>query len=73
MAKTLELEFGTQMGKVSRISINDPIEPVDPVAVELAMNTILTQNIFQSNSGDFVSILGARLVERNVTDYEFGA
>ncbi|MET3698808.1 hypothetical protein SAMN05877753_11043 [Bacillus oleivorans] len=73
MAKTLELEFGTQMGKVSRISINDPIEPVDPVAVEQTMNTILTQNIFQANSGDFVSIIGARLVERNVTDYEFGA
>ena len=73
MAKTLELEFGTQMGKISRISINDPIEPVDPVAVEQAMNTILMQNIFQSNSGDFVSALGARLVERNVTDYPFEA
>lgn len=71
MAKTLELEFGTQLGKVARISINDPIEPVDPLAVQTAMNNIIAQNVFQSNSGDFVSSLGARLVERNVTDYEF--
>lgn len=70
MAKTLELEFGTQMGKVSRLSINDPAEPVDPTVVKTAMESIIAANAFQSNSGDFVSIQGARLIERNVTDYE---
>ncbi|GAA0342784.1 hypothetical protein GCM10008967_36550 [Bacillus carboniphilus] len=73
MAKTLELEFETASGKVSKLSINDPVEPVDPVAVEQVMNTIIQENVFETSNGDFVAALGARLVERNVTDYDFEA
>lgn len=68
MAKTLELQFTNQEGKVARISIDDPIEPVDPAAVSAAMDTILTADVFTSAGGSFVAKKGARVVERNVAE-----
>ncbi|WP_421381768.1 DUF2922 domain-containing protein [Bacillus salacetis] len=70
MAKTLELQFLTQFGETARLSVDEPIEPVDPVQVKQVMDTIIATNVFQSNTGTLVSAEGARVVERNVTEYE---
>lgn len=70
MAKTLELSFKNQDGKITKLSIDDPIEPVDPVAVSAAMDSILTSDVFSSNGGDYVSKSGARVIERNVVEVE---
>ncbi|KPL59413.1 DUF2922 domain-containing protein [Rossellomorea vietnamensis] len=70
MAKVLELEFKTEAGKSAKLSINDPIEPIDTVAVKAAMDNLITTNVFASSTGAFVSVEGARVVERNVTDYD---
>ena len=70
MAKVLELEFKTEMGKSAKLSINDPIEPIDTVAVKAAMDNLIATNVFASATGSFVSVEGARVVERNVTDYD---
>ena len=68
MAKTIEFLFLNAEGKAVRYTLDNPVEPVDPVAVNNAMDTILTQNAFTSSGGDLVSKKGARVVERNVTD-----
>jgi hypothetical protein len=73
MAKTLELQFATQFGKVAKLNLDDPIEPIDPAAVKTVMETIIADNVFQSSSGALVGIKGARVVERNVTEYEIEA
>jgi hypothetical protein len=70
MAKTLELQFTTQLGKSANISVDDPIEPIDTAQVKLAMDTLIAENVIQSSSGALVAIKGARVVERNVTEYE---
>jgi hypothetical protein len=70
MAKTLELLFVTENGKQARLSIEQPIEPIDPVAVKAAMEQIIASNTFYSTNGNFSAVGGARLVERNVIDYE---
>jgi hypothetical protein len=70
MAKTLELQFATEMGGTARLTIDNPKEPVNTVAVKDSMNKIITAGVFLSPTGNFVSIKGARVVERNVTDYE---
>ncbi|PFA67293.1 hypothetical protein CN378_10620 [Bacillus sp. AFS015802] len=70
MAKVLELEFKTEAGKSAKLSINDPIEPIDTVAVKAAMDNLIATNVFASSTGSFVSVEGARIVERNVTDYD---
>jgi hypothetical protein len=70
MAKTLELQFGTDLGKVARLTVDNPVEPVDPAALKVAMESIIASNAFFSVYGNLVSVGGARVVERNVTDYE---
>ncbi|MBS4190136.1 DUF2922 domain-containing protein [Bacillus sp. FJAT-49705] len=70
MAKSLELTFLTDKGKLSRISIDNPKEPIDPAAVKLAMDQIVTADIFQTTNGSFASAKDARVIERNVTEYE---
>ncbi|RSK25459.1 DUF2922 domain-containing protein [Bacillus sp. HMF5848] len=68
MAKTLELQFLNEEGKTSRLTIEDPVEPIDTAAVATAMDTILMSSVFTSSGGDYIAKKGARLVERNVTD-----
>lgn len=70
MAKVLELQFTTQQGKTASISIDSPKEPVNMVQVNAAMDRLITANIFQTSSGDFISKKGARVVERNVEEYK---
>ncbi|MFJ7637779.1 DUF2922 domain-containing protein [Peribacillus sp. NPDC097264] len=70
MAKALEMIFVTEEGKSSTISVDNPKEPVDVNQVKQAMQQIIAQNVFITSSGDFVSIKGARVVERNVEDVE---
>ncbi len=70
MAKTLELQFGTDLGKTARMTVDNPIEPVDTAALKAAMEEIIASNAFFSTNGSLVSVAGARIVERNVTEYE---
>jgi hypothetical protein len=70
MAKTLELEFGTEFGKTARISVDNPKEPIDQEVVKLSMAQIIAADVFTTSSGRLAAAKGARVVERNVTDYE---
>jgi hypothetical protein len=70
MAKTLELQFTTEFGRIARLTVDNPIEPVDSAAVKLAMESIVASNAFFSSYGDLLGVSGARVVERNVTEYE---
>lgn len=70
MAKTIELQFLNEENKTVTISLENPIEPVDPAAVNAAMDAILAQGAFTSSGGDLVSKKGARVVDRSVTDIE---
>jgi Protein of unknown function (DUF2922) len=70
MAKTLELEFVTNTGKNARLSIDNPKEPVDANAVKQSMEQIIASNVFVSTNGSLSAVKGARVIERNVTEYE---
>ncbi|MFD0826313.1 DUF2922 domain-containing protein [Neobacillus sp. M.A.Huq-85] len=70
MAKTLELQFVTTTGKIARIAVDNPKEPMDGAVVKQSMDQIVSSGAFYTGSGDLVSEKGARIVERNVTDYE---
>jgi hypothetical protein len=70
MAKTLELQFGTELGKTARLSVDNPKEPIDEEVVKLSMAQIIASEIFTTSSGKFVAAKGARVVDRSVTDYE---
>lgn len=66
--KVLELKFRNADAKIVTLSLDAPIEPVDPVLINQVMDTIITENAFVSSGGDFVSKESARIIERQVTD-----
>ncbi|MFD2639726.1 DUF2922 domain-containing protein [Piscibacillus salipiscarius] len=68
MAKRLELKFKTELGSVATISLDNPIDPADPVAVKNAMDTIIANNVFTSSGGPLVAIDTAQIVDRTVTE-----
>lgn len=70
MAKVLELQFLNQENKTVTIRLDAPIEPVDPAAVNAAMDTVIAQNIFTSSGGNYTSKKAARIVDREVSDIE---
>ena len=68
--KKIELKFENEEGKMVTISLDNPVEPVDAVAVNAAMDAILAENAFFSSGGDLVAKHSARIVERNVEDIQ---
>ncbi|MCM3117143.1 DUF2922 domain-containing protein [Neobacillus sp. MER 74] len=70
MAKTLELHFNTELGKTASLSIENPKEPIDEAVIKQSMAQIIASEIFTTASGKLVAAKGARVVDRNVTDYE---
>lgn len=67
MAKTLQLQFTTELGKTASLSIENPKEPVDPSAVKQSMTALVQSNVFNSTSGSFTGIKGANIIDRSVT------
>ena len=70
MAKTLELEFVTEFGKSARLSVENPKEPIEKAAVKQAMEEMIASGVFTSTNGNFAAVKGARVIDRNVTEYE---
>ncbi|KMJ60097.1 hypothetical protein AB685_04470 [Bacillus sp. LL01] len=67
---TLELLFLNEEGSTVKISVDDPKTDLTPVEIEQAMDTIIAADVFTSKGGNFVEKDGARIIERNVTDFE---
>lgn len=70
MAKTLELIFETGAGKSVLLAVDEPREDLTALELATGMQTIITQNIFEVEGSPFAIAKGARVVERNVVDYE---
>jgi hypothetical protein len=66
--KSLELQFFNQEGKVVRIIIENPVEPINSAQVSSVMDAIIAANIFTSSGGDFVAKKGARLLSNETTE-----
>jgi len=68
--KRIELQFENEDGKTVTYSLDEPVEPANPEAVNAAMDEVIAQNLFSSSGGNIVAKKGARIVERNVTDID---
>jgi len=68
MEYTLNMVFNTSGGKKTTFSITDINSAVTPAEVNSLMNTILTENIFTTSSGDLVSKASAAIVAKTVTE-----
>lgn len=70
MTQTLSLQFTNESGKSVSISVADPTTPVDGVAVNDAMDNIISKNVFLTDGGELVAKKSAQVVSREVTDIE---
>lgn len=70
MAKQLELQFLNEDERTVTISLENPVEPVDPETVKTVMDTIISENVFMTSGGDLVGKKGARVVDRTVTNID---
>ncbi|WP_368645592.1 DUF2922 domain-containing protein [Alkalibacterium putridalgicola] len=69
MAKRLELRFETGEGKTKVIGIDQPVENLDPLVVQTAMEQIIGQDMFEVEGiKQFTKIKDARYVTRTVDD-----
>ncbi|GEK90098.1 Protein of unknown function [Alkalibacterium putridalgicola] len=69
MAKRLELRFETGEGKIKVIGIDQPVENLDPLVVQTAMEQIIGQDMFEVEGiKQFTKIKDARYVTRTVDD-----
>jgi uncharacterized protein YggL (DUF469 family) len=67
---TLELLFLNQDGSPAKITVDLPRLDVTAEEIEQAMDEIIAANVFTSKGGNYVSKVGARIIERNVTEFE---
>lgn len=68
----LEMTFNTARGSKTTISVYDPMETLTGTDVNTAMNEILATDIFSSTTGNLVSVNGARIVTRDITELNVG-
>lgn len=70
--KRIELFFENEDGKTVKYTLDEPVEPVDPEAVNAAMDEIIAQNAFDSSGGDIVAKKSARIVEHIIEEIDLG-
>jgi hypothetical protein len=68
MEKNLEMFFMNAAGKNSRISVADPKEDLTQEQVQTAMDTIVSNNVFDTAGGDLIKAVNARIVTRDVVE-----
>jgi hypothetical protein len=68
MAKTLQLNFSTLTGKKVMLTVDAPKENLTALQVSTAMQGIIDSTVFGKDGYALSEIVGARIVERNVTE-----
>jgi hypothetical protein len=66
--KTLELVFTTAGGGTARLSVPEPVLPVNQTEINRVMDLIITRNVFETNTGAFSAKKAVRVVDHAVTD-----
>ncbi|EHI97561.1 hypothetical protein CDLVIII_0836 [Clostridium sp. DL-VIII] len=70
MEYTLAMTFLTEAGLKTTLSVSGVKSTLTKDDVNALMETIISKNIFKTNSGDLVKKSGAQLTQRQVTKFE---
>jgi len=68
MTKTLEMVFGNAGGKETVLRLADPKDGLTLAEVNAVMQNIVQANIFQTNSGDLVQAVSARISSKDTVE-----
>ncbi|OOM13962.1 DUF2922 domain-containing protein [Clostridium saccharobutylicum] len=70
MEYTLAMTFLTDAGLKTTLSVSGVKTSLTKDEVNALMDTVISNNIFETNSGGLVKKSGAQLTQRQVTKYE---
>ncbi len=70
MSKVLQLQFKTADGKGVSLSVDMPKQDLTNEEIYQAMNSIISSNVFEVDNAPIAQIVGARYIERTVTEVE---
>ncbi|MGE7945336.1 DUF2922 domain-containing protein [Lysinibacillus sp. NPDC093688] len=70
MTQVLELQFETAAGKTASFTIDAPKPKVTAEEIQKVMQTIIAKNVFDGQAGALVGMSGARIVDRQVTEFD---
>lgn len=68
MTKTLEMVFGNAGGKETVLRLADPREGLTLAEVNAVMEKIVQTNIFQTDSGDLLQAVSARVSSKDTVE-----
>ena len=68
MAKTLQLNFSTAGGKKVMLTVDEPRDDLTALDVNSAMQEVISAGIFELEGHGLETVIGARIVERNVSE-----
>ena len=70
MEYILTLTFNTEAGKKASLTINGVKEDITSEQANALMDTIISNDIFNTKSGGYVSKVDAKLTERKITTFK---
>ena len=70
LTKKLVMTFTNQESKKVSIAIDDPREDITEAEIKATMELILAKNIFAPNGYDLVSIVDAKIVVTDTTEFD---
>jgi len=62
MAKKLVMSFATAQGSTSSMTIDDPKDALAASEVRAVMESVITQNVFNTSKGDLSEIKSAEVI-----------
>ena len=68
--KKLVMTFKSSDDKKGSITVDNPREDLEENEIKEAMDTIIEKDIFSPNGGSLVSIVCAKVVQTDTTDYD---
>ncbi|WP_236898374.1 MULTISPECIES: DUF2922 domain-containing protein [Clostridium] len=70
MEYSLSMTFLTVAGEKSTLSVSGVKPTLTKDEVNALMDTVISKNVFKTNSGDLVKKSGAQVTQRQVTKFE---
>ena len=70
ITKKLVMTFKSSDDKKVSITVDNPREDLEENEIKEAMDTIIEKAIFSPNGGSLVSIVCAKVVQTDTTDYD---
>lgn len=70
MGRTLELIFETAAQKAVTLTVDEPRTDLTASELAIGMQAIISNNVFEVGGSPLAIVKGARVVDRNVQEYE---